>query len=148
MHATDKEMQRFNQKWIKSGDCHLWLGALDSDGYGTFYFRQKNRRAHRVGWFISHGAVGNDLVINHTCRNRHCVNPQHLQRVTQTVNALKDSCSIAYINSQKTQCKRGHDYDRLRIKPNGRTERGCSICEAEKHRRLRAKWRAQDTLQV
>lgn len=148
-HLTEKELARFLSKTIKVGDCHLWQGPLDKDGYGTFYLRRNNRRAHRVAWFNQHGEVGDGLVINHTCRNRSCVNPQHLQRVTAAENALKDSSSRAYVNSQKTHCPRGHAYDGYYLsKITGRTQRTCSACDREKARRLKKKWRDQDNLQV
>jgi hypothetical protein len=140
---TSEEMVRFNAKWKKKGDCHMWLGALDKDGYGTFFFRRLNRRAHRVAWYGSKGDIPSGLVVNHTCRNRNCVNPSHLQAITATENNLRDSSSVGYINSQKTSCPKGHAYDRKYGK-----QRYCSICEAEKTRRLRKKWKEEDVLNI
>jgi hypothetical protein len=140
---TVSERNRFNSKWRKSGDCWLWRGYLDRDGYGTFFFRRLNRRAHRVAWFGSKGDLKEGLVINHTCRNRHCVNPQHLQAITASENTMRDSSSAGYVNSQKTTCPRGHAYDRFYS-----GQRVCSTCEAEKKRRLRAKWAAEDKLNI
>ena len=140
MHMTAEEEARFKAKTVATPTgCWLWQGPLDRDGYGSFYFRRFNRRAHRVGWFLANGPIAQGLVVNHTCRNRHCVNPQHLQLVTASENALKDSSSAPYVNSQKKTCPRGHPYDRQ----YGR-QRYCSICEAEKRKRLRAKWRAEE----
>jgi hypothetical protein len=140
MHMTTEEIARFRGKTIETPTgCWLWQGPLDRDGYGSFFFRRFNRRAHRVGYFMLNGPIPKGLVINHTCRNRHCVNPQHLQAVTLTENAMKDSSSAPYINSQKTTCPRGHPYDRK----YGR-QRYCSICETEKRKRLRAKWKAEE----
>lgn len=143
MHLKPEEQERFNTKWVKSGDCHLWQGPLDRDGYGSFYLRRLGRRAHRVAWFSIHGEVPEGMVVNHTCRKRNCVNPQHLQIITAIENSLKDSCSVGYINSQKTHCKFGHPFD-LKY---GR-QRYCSICSREKSKRLKRKWRMEDTLRV
>lgn len=137
---TPEEHARFMGKIVETPTgCWLWQGPLDRDGYGTFYFRRRNRRAHRVGYFHLNGAIPAGLVVNHTCRNRACVNPQHLHLVDAATNAMKDSSSPAYVNSQKATCPRGHAYDRKYGK-----QRYCSICQSEKTKRLRAKWRADE----
>lgn len=135
---TEKEIKRFNSKWKKIGDCHLWQGPLDRDGYGYITLRHESQRAHRVAYFICHGAIPDGFVVNHTCRNRSCVNPQHLNTMSASENSKRDTTSRGYINSQKTRCPRGHLYDR---QYGG--QRSCSKCDAEKSKRLRAKWKAE-----
>lgn len=142
-NLTEKELIRFNSCWVKHHDCHLWQLSLDKDGYGNFYFRKMARRAHRVAWYMVHGEIPLGSVINHTCRKRNCVNPQHLQLLSPLENNMKDSACVGYINSQKTHCKNGHPFDLKYGK-----QRYCSICSREKGRRLRKKWRAENTLRV
>jgi hypothetical protein len=144
---TDDEKARFDGKWAKEGDCHVWQGPLDKDGYGTFHLRRRGRRSHRVAWYAANGPIDKGMVINHTCRNRACVNVQHLQLVTLRENALRDSSSPAYVNSQKTHCREGHPFDK-EVVWSGKKQRVCSICERAKHRRLRAKWRAEGSDQL
>ncbi len=133
---TEKERARFNSKWTKKGSCHVWTEPLDRDGYGTFHLRRFNRRAHRVAYWDVHGTIPEGYVVNHICRNRSCVNHQHLNILTVRENSMRDSASPTYLNSQKTHCKNGHPFDKKYGK-----QRYCSRCEVQKQIRLREKWK-------
>jgi len=138
-NLSAQEWDRFSSKiTVTSTDCWEWAGGLDQDGYGIFYFRKRNRRAHRVGWFAFRGGIAEGLVVNHKCSNRACVNHQHLELVTVRENSLKDSRSIGALNARKTHCKNGHPFDRFY---GG--QRYCSVCEAVKKKRLQEKWKAE-----
>jgi hypothetical protein len=140
MRYNESEIKRFNNRWVKSGDCYLWQGYLDKDGYGTFFFRKLNRRAHRVSYYMFVGDIPDGMVIDHICAKRNCVNPAHLRVLTPRENSL-DSRGIGAQNARKTHCKYGHPFDRKYGK-----QRYCSICSNEKSKRLQAKWRSENTI--
>lgn len=137
--ATEKELLRFRSRYQATGDCLLWKGRLDKDGYGSFHFRKKPRRAHRVAFYLSQGDIPAGMVIDHICKNRHCVAISHLRVITQAQNTLENSNSLGAQNKMKTQCKYGHPFDRKYSSKKG-FQRYCSICQAAKTKRLRKKW--------
>ncbi len=65
--------------------CHLWAGAVSGRGYG--YYR--GRRAHRVAYEATFGAIPQGLVLDHLCRQPLCVNPKHLEAVTHRTNSMR-----------------------------------------------------------
>lgn len=129
--------KRFNESYKIVGKCWEWQKYLDRDGYGTFYFMKKGRRAHRVSWYLKNGDIPKSMVIDHICKNRKCVNPDHLRCITVKQNNIENSMSVGAINANKTTCKMGHKFDRFY------GQRYCSICQAEKTKRLRKKWREE-----
>ena len=133
-YIEQKVIDRFNNNFIIKGECKLWNKYLDKDGYGTFYFKQKVRKAHRVAYFMKNGSIPEGMVIDHTCKNRSCVNTKHLRVVTRTQNTMENSNSVGAVNKSKTHCKNGHVFDRFY------DQRYCSICQKEKTKRLRVKW--------
>ena len=135
---NNTERARFDSYLSYQGECTLWTGGMDRDGYGRFFFRKKSRRAHRVAYWNEVGDIPAGMVVDHTCRNRACVEPRHLRLLTARENALTNSSSVAALNRLKTACPEGHPYDR---QYGG--QRYCSTCDAAKARRLRSKWKAE-----
>lgn len=110
---------------IFPGPCWIWTAGLDRDGYGRFSWRGKTRGAHRVSLVELGSDIPDDLVPDHLCRIRNCVNPAHLEAVTTRANLMRGDTPAAR-NAAKTHCYRGHRLDRAR--PNG--ERYCGTCHA------------------
>lgn len=137
---TTQERQRFEKTVKKTRSCWLWTGVKDRDGYGIFWFRRRNRRAHRVAYWASVGEIPPGRHVDHTCQRQSCVRPDHLRHLTAREHMLTGKSAPA-LNAKKTHCPRKHPYDRTYG-----NQRYCSICEREKKRRLTRKWRAADTL--
>ena len=87
-------------------DCIEWHGPRSPNGYG----RVSTKYAHRIIYEECFGEIPDGLQIDHLCRNRGCVNPAHMEAVTQRENILRGE-STAALNSRKTHCKNGHQFD-------------------------------------
>jgi hypothetical protein len=74
--------------------CILWLGKTKSNGYGYITIGPKEFRAHRVIYEFFKGPIPKDLVLDHTCKNTICVNPDHLDPVTQKINLARSNNPI------------------------------------------------------
>lgn len=151
--GLEKVQERFWSKVDVRGPTECWefQGSIGKLGYGAFRIcgPQPNitRLAHRVSWVLSNGAIPDGLVLNHICRNRSCVNPDHLEVVTRRENTLhKDSEAAARYNYSKTHCSKGHTFSeentRVVLKPNGTfRQRVCRTCERERWKRINEKRR-------
>lgn len=125
----------FESKIDKSGDCWLWTGAVQSRGYGNF----RSKLAHRVAYEKYVGEIPKGLTLDHLCRNRLCVNPDHLEPVTQYRNNMRGQ-SPAAKNKQKTHCSNGHllsDDNVWLVKSKDCVRRKCKQCDAMYKQRKR-----------
>jgi hypothetical protein len=89
------------------------------------------RLAHRIAYELFIGPIPNGLHIDHLCRNRGCVNPVHLEPVTQQENMLRGYAPSA-VSHRANRCHRGHEFTPentyIKHRPNGRIKRDCKEC--------------------
>jgi len=118
----------------------LWP-HLDTKRYGRITVWEDGRRryvrAHRYSYEAFVGPIPEGLTLDHLCRVRNCVNPEHLEPVSLKENLLRGDSSPAH-NARKTHCMRGHALsgDNLYINP-GTGYRACRTCLRERARKLR-----------
>jgi hypothetical protein len=131
-------LARFWSRVQKSNWCWLWTGTVSSSGYGVMRIdcskaNPKGRLvyAHRYAFENTKGAVPKGLELDHLCRNRRCVNPDHLEPVTPRVNQLRGTGPAAR-NARKTHCSKGHLFagQSLYLRPDT-GNRQCLICKHE-----------------
>ena len=123
--------ERFWRKVHASRGCWRWTGGL-SDGYGLFWWEGRTVSAHRLLWQTVYGPVPPGLELDHVCRRRDCVRPDHLRAVEHRVNVFAGQHFTAK-NARKAACPRGHAYATRTHK--GRTQRYCPTCARASMRR-------------
>lgn len=119
----------------KSGGCWEWTGPANRDGYGLHrVYRRQFEMAHRTAYREIVGPIADGLEIDHLCRNRLCVRPDHLEPVTRRENVLR-SAGVTAINARKTHCKRDHEFTPENTYRHKDGRRECWTCKRENRRR-------------
>ena len=131
MQITDLP-ERFSQKISADGACWIWTAKKNDEGYGHVRYEGRTRLTHRVTYELLVGPVPDGLVLDHLCNTPPCVNPAHLEPVTQAENVRRAA------PAQKTACANGHPYtpENTYLRPEkGGGRRDCRTCIRERVRR-------------
>lgn len=139
LEVLANKLSRYTEK-IPFHACWEWTGSLYDNGYGGVRAFGRTERAHRISYQIHKGPIPTGLQLDHLCRNRSCVNPDHLEAVTQRENLLRGPTTLPAMNVAKTHCPLGHPYTAENTRINC-GKRRCRRCESIRKRRIRAQRR-------
>lgn len=123
-----KLLDRFNSRVYKNGlsGCWEWMGEIQRHGYGRLAITpsskldgQRSQLAHRVSYEIFKGPIENGMEIDHLCRNRSCVNPDHLEIVSRKENNKRAVTGY---------CKRGHELTEGNYRVGSTGSKNCIKC--------------------
>lgn len=121
-------------------DCWEWTAYVTPDGYGRFQLSaRKNSNAHLVAWRLSGSDIPTGWEIDHACRNRRCVRPEHLSLVPKNYNAKQGRETRAANQRKKTHCRNGHAYAAEEYKPTKEGWRVCGQCARDNANRWNRK---------
>lgn len=140
--VRDDFLDRLASKFTVGDGCWEWTAGRNAQGYGHVMTDDgRMRRAHRVIYELLVGS-SMGVVLDHRCRNRGCVRPDHLDPVTQRENLRRSASNGGVLwdgrtpNGSRTECQRGHRFDDANtyIAPNG--SRRCRACRLSAKRRF------------
>ena len=132
--------ERMQNKIAVENDCWIWTGAKNNKGYGSVADGHGGSvLAHRKTYTLGKGEIPAGLQIDHLCRRPSCVNPAHLEAVTDVENMRRRY-------AQMTHCPQGHELSgsnlRLSMKKDGSERRVCITCQRAYMRARRAQLKA------
>lgn len=124
-----------------SNGCAPWLGSLNNKGYGQLFggagATPRLLLAHRVAYEAFVEPIPDGFVLDHLCQNPRCVNPHHLEVVTQRENLRRGI-------ERRTHCRAGHEFTPETTRYTVAGYRRCRLCDRILNRRQYER-RQQDT---
>jgi hypothetical protein len=133
---------RFWEKVMKTDGCWLWTASMDRHGYGQFCAGGRPKKAHRVAWFLTHGAWPTNAL--HRCDTPACVRPDHLFEGTKADNTADMMLKGRHRPVPRvTVCARGHAMtpgniiEKHLATRGGKIARSCRACSLLKQRERR-----------
>lgn len=121
-------MKRLLSKILFGDGCWEWTACRDADGYGCVHWKGSCQLAHRVMYESFVGPIPEDLELDHLCRNRGCVRPDHLEPVTQLTNQQRG------LRATSEVCSKGHRFDEANTYRCRDGSRQCRRCNASAQR--------------
>jgi len=129
--------ERFWEKVDKSAGpdkCWPWTASRFPNGYGRVMMPHGNESAHRVAYALTYGPIPDGKVVDHVkargCGGGPCVNPVHLEAVTQRTNILRGD-GLTARNARKTHCINGHPFTADNLLPRKDGRRYCRTCQSK-----------------
>lgn len=134
VHRQSSAAELFNARVQRSEGCWPWHGSINRGGYGVLTLGGREGKkvyAHRLSYELHVGPIPEGLELDHLCRNRRCVRPDHLEAVTRRTNTIRGvgPALLARLNGSKTHCANGHPFDEENTRHRKGGGRTCLICE-------------------
>jgi len=126
---TELQERNFWKKVYKTESCWLWQGSKDRKGYGQVRLGArpgKLKYVHRLSYEMLVGSIKDGMVIDHLCKTPNCLNPKHLEQVTQAENVRRGKGN-GY--REKTHCIRGHEFTPENTRRQNGNGRLCITCK-------------------
>jgi hypothetical protein len=132
----------FEDPVFPENGCMLWTGAT-VQGYGNFQKASRSSQgAHRWAYERYRGPVPEGLELDHLCRVRRCVNPDHLEPVSRRLHFHRSNATVQAVMAARTHCLNGHEFtpENTHLRTvEGRLSRQCRACGRAAAKRYRAK---------
>lgn len=136
-------MEQVEDKFLIGDGCWPWTAAKSDNGYGRVGRGSTTTLlAHRIVYELLIGPIPAGLELDHLCRRRDCVRPDHLEPVTHRVNVQRGPKDGYGWRGRLTECGRGHPYDAANTRHRRDGSRVCRTC----HRATQARYRKAQTI--
>lgn len=126
----------------KTKKCWNYIGPITKTKYGLMCIHARQYLAHRISYTWLVGTLPKDKVLDHLCRNTRCVNPKHLEVVTNAENTLRGTSPLAE-NKRKTHCSNGHPYSGDNLMTSHQGYRNCKACRYPRNEDYKKRNRAK-----